>query len=123
MITGEPKTYSPSNPSNNYAVWGNPRVITPFSLDGNSWGAWEATARYSSLDLNFRPGRRLLPAPVGGIRGGEEKIWTVGVNWYLNNNIRMMFNYLMIDVNRLNSAGLQQGQNLDAAEARLQFAF
>jgi len=123
VITGEPKTYSPSNPSNNYAVWGNPRVVTPFSLDGNSWGAWEATARYSSLDLNFRPGRRLLPAPLGGIRGGEEKIWTVGLNWYLNNNIRMMFNYLMIDVNRLDSLGFQQGQNLDAAVARLQFAF
>lgn len=123
VITGEPKTYSASNSANNYAVWGSPRVIKPFSLDGDSWGAWEVALRYSELDLNYREGQALHAAPVGGIRGGDEKIWTVGANWYLNNNIRMMFNYLNIDVNRLNSAGLEQGQTVDAGEMRLQFAF
>lgn len=123
VITGEPKTYSASNTSNNYAVWGNPRVIQPFSLDGNSWGAWELTARYSSLDLNWHEGHLGSVAPVGGVRGGEEKIWTFGTNWYLNNNIRLMFNYLLIDVDRLDSTGAQQGQSVDAAVGRLQFAF
>ena len=123
VITGEPKTYSAANMSNNYAVWGNPKVITPFSLDGNSWGAWEAAVRYSSLDLNWHEGARFALAPLGGIRGGTEKIWTFGLNWYLNNNIRLMANYLTIDVDRLDANGFQQGQNLDAVEGRLQFAF
>ena len=123
VITGEAKSYSAANMANNYAVWGNPQVVKPFSFDGNSWGAWEAAVRYSSLDLDWHPGQRFLPAPVGGIRGGQEKIWTFGLNWYLNNNIRMMFNYLTINVDRLDSTGLPQGQNLNAADGRLQFAF
>jgi len=65
---------------------------------------------------------------VGGVRGGEERIWTLGVNWYMNNNVLMRFNYLFVDVNKLGlvtTAGvttLQQiGQNFNAFGVRLQF--
>jgi phosphate-selective porin OprO and OprP len=123
ILTGASKGYSATSQSNQYGVWGNPRVIQPFSFDGNSWGEVELALRYSELDLNWNEGSPGLAAPLGGVRGGEESIWTLGTNWYLNNNVRVMLNYLFVDVDRLNSAGLQQGQSLEVAGVRVQFAF
>ena len=74
-------------------------------------------------------GQTAAQAPIGGIRGGEEKIWTFGLNWYFNNNVLMRFNYLIVDVNKLGfvtSGGattLQQiGQNFNAFGLRLQYS-
>ena len=93
-------------------------------------GAWKVAARYGGLDLNWRAGEieKHRHSPLGGVRGGDERIWTLGLNWYLNNNVLMRFNYLIADVNKLGfvtSAGsttLQQiGQNFTALGLRLQF--
>lgn len=46
-------------------------------------GAWEVAARYSYLDLND-----------GVTRGGRVDDYTLGVNWYLSNYFRLMFNYI-----------------------------
>lgn len=48
-----------------------------------AWGAWEIVARYSSLTLNNKN--------VFGGYGGNA---TVGVNWYVNDNVRLAFNYI-----------------------------
>jgi phosphate-selective porin OprO/OprP len=53
-----------------------------FSLKNGTWGAWELATRYSAVDLND-----------GGFRGGEMSNVTVALNWYLNNNIRLMADY------------------------------
>ena len=58
-----------------------------------------------------------------GVRGGEQSIWTVGLNWYLNNTLRMMFDYQNVDVDRLNAAGAQIGQTYDAVAMRAQLSF
>jgi phosphate-selective porin OprO/OprP len=47
------------------------------------WGAWELAARYSYLNLNDGP-----------IRGGVMDGVTLGVNWYLNSNVKMQVEYL-----------------------------
>jgi phosphate-selective porin OprO/OprP len=132
ILTGETKTYSPLATNNEYATFNNPRVITPFDWNGGTWGAWELAARYSDLDLNWHEGsigQTAAQAPVGGVRGGEEKIWTLGLNWYFNNNVLMRFNYLIVDVSKLGfvTAGgtttLQQiGQNFNAFGMRLQYS-
>lgn len=54
-----------------------------------AWGAVELAARYSALDLTD-----------AGIRGGDEQNVSVGINWYLMRNFRLMFNYIHANANR-----------------------
>lgn len=49
-------------------------------------GAWEVAARYSQVSLND-----------AGISGGRLSDVTLGVNWYLNPNFRIQWNYLYSD--------------------------
>jgi len=125
ILTGETKTYQPNATNNEMATFNNPRIITPFSWDGRTWGAWEIAARYSDLDLNWHAGSEgttCIGPLLGCIRGGEQKIWSFGLNWYLNNVTRIMFDYMIVDVNKLNASGQQIGQNFNAIGARLQFS-
>ena len=124
ILTGETKVYQAYATNNDMASFANPRVIQPLSLDRQNWGAWEIAARFSDLDLNWHQGTlgtTCIGAAAGCIRGGEQKIWTFGLNWYLSNNIRMMLDYMLIDVNKLNGAGQQVGQEFNAVGTRLQF--
>jgi len=75
----------------------------------NAFGAWEVAARYSTLDLTD-----------GGVLGGEEENWTVGVNWYVNRNVRVSANYVDAKAtpNRLGAE-----DNPSALMGRLQIAF
>ncbi len=50
-------------------------------------GAWEIAARYSYLDLNDK-----------SVNGGRLQDFSVGVNWYLNPNTRIMWNYVFADL-------------------------
>lgn len=65
------------------------RVFKPLAKDGEEcgWGAWEVALRWSYLDLNS-----------GDIAGGYLDDTTVGVNWYLNPNFRIMFNAVSSDL-------------------------
>ncbi|MFP4355052.1 MAG: OprO/OprP family phosphate-selective porin [Phycisphaerae bacterium] len=59
-----------------------------FSPDGGT-GAVELAARYSYLDMtdgNFNT--------IAGGRAGQVDAMTIGVNWYLNPNTRIMVNYV-----------------------------
>lgn len=74
VITGEPRGYG----------GGIFRRVTAGNPDR---GAWELSARYSTLDLND-----------AGFQGGEQENISVGLNYYANANIRFMLNYIMVDV-------------------------
>jgi len=63
----------------------------PFSLKKGEFGAWELTARYDELDLNDTG---------AGVAGGEMKNMTFGVNWYINNYIRTMFNVTRVNTDQ-----------------------
>ncbi|HVS38745.1 MAG TPA: porin, partial [Gemmataceae bacterium] len=49
----------------------------------SAWGAWQVGVRFSYLDLNNK-----------AIQGGEIYDWTVGLNWYLNPNMKVQLNYI-----------------------------
>ncbi|HET7809004.1 MAG TPA: porin, partial [Steroidobacteraceae bacterium] len=134
VLTGESRRYN--------AVTGsfqNPRPKTPFSVNGGL-GAWELAARFSRMNLNFNEGLEGAAATPDSIRGGDQQVWTLGVNWFPNPNVKVMLNYLLIDVDRLNPAGpsnpqpfgpapntppvgVQIGQDLDVFALRTQFSF
>ena len=62
-----------------------PRDRVAWSRAGFSgWGAWQVSARYSYLDLNSL-----------GINGGRVHDVTAGVNWFLNPNTKVQFNYFV----------------------------
>lgn len=134
VLTGESRRYSAANGS-----FAPPRPAMPFTMNGGR-GAWELGLRYSHTDLDDNEGLPGADCPAGCIRGGIQNIWTVGVNWYLNPQVRLLFNYLHIDVDRLNPAGpgnllpfgpapgtppigVQIGQGLDVFALRSQYSF
>lgn len=93
-LTGEQHPYDPAT-----ASFRNIRPAKPLGTPGG-WGAWEVAARYSSIDLDFLP---FNTAATGGIAGGKQDIWTLGVNWYPNNAVKFQLNYDNIKINHVNA--------------------
>ena len=93
-LTGEQHPYDPAT-----ASFRNIRPAKPLGTPGG-WGAWEVAARYSRIDLDFLP---FSTAASGGIAGGKQDVWTLGVNWYPNNAIKFQLNYDNIKVNHVNA--------------------
>jgi phosphate-selective porin OprO/OprP len=93
-LTGEEHAYDPTT-----ASFRSFRPTNPLgSKDG--WGAWELKARYSEINLDYQP---LLAAAVGGVAGGKQDVWTLGLNWYPTNGIRFALDYDNIQVNHVNA--------------------
>jgi phosphate-selective porin OprO/OprP len=79
-------------------------------------GAIELLARYSTMDLN---------ALDAGVKGGEEAVTTLGVNWYANANVRIMANYLFVN-NGANTTGDRNyipGDDFNVFQMRLGLMF
>ncbi|MCH1933237.1 OprO/OprP family phosphate-selective porin, partial [Shewanella sp. A25] len=70
-----------------------PKVEAHFDLARGTWGVWEMAARYSDLDLDYLAGAAGRAPVAGAIRGGEQKILTLGLNWYPNGNVRFLADY------------------------------
>jgi len=122
IFTGENKRYQAAATSNNIAVFRSPTVSSPWSLGGGD-GAWSATARYSVIDLNFRED---MVAADGGVAGGEQAITNIGLNWYMNTNLKMQFEYALVDVARDSAPGMLDGgldAEFDIYQSRVQFTF
>jgi phosphate-selective porin OprO/OprP len=117
-VTGERHAWSGAN-----GGFRGIRPAKPFSLTNGGLGAFEVAARYSVLDLNDDEGVAGHAAPVGGVRGGEQKITTVGLNWYPNSVIRFLLDYQWVNVDRLNAAGADIGSSVHTLSFRSQFAF
>jgi phosphate-selective porin OprO/OprP len=114
-ITGETRAY-------NQGAGAYAGVVPkdPFSLATGGWGAWEIAARYSVIDLNDRIGF------ADGIVGGKQQIFTAGLNWYVNRNVRFMLNYLHGDIDKQKAPTgtfVDVGAKFDAVAMRTQVAF
>jgi len=86
FLTGEHRPYNMSR-----GVFSRLRPENNFSIKDGTYGAWELAARYSHLDLKDE-----------GISGGVLNDFTLGINWYLSPNMRVMGNYIH---SHLNGAG------------------
>jgi phosphate-selective porin OprO/OprP len=128
VLTGETRQYSPSAMNNEYGAFNAPRVANPFSLNGDSWGAWEFAVRYSDTKLNWHENSAATAVAQAGIAGGDQRIIAIGLNWYLNQNIRLMIDDNIVNVRKLSAPGAnplltasQIGQNFNELGARVQF--
>ncbi len=109
-LTGEQHQYDPTT-----ASFRGLRPAKPLGREGG-YGAWEVAARYSSIDLDFNP---LNPAAAGGIVGGKQDVWTLGVNWYVNNAIRFSLDYDNIQVNHINAPATDISANAIALRSQI----
>ena len=131
-ISGERRKYLPA--AGAYAGIVPDHPFEPW-MENYGTGAWELAFRYSTIDLNsnFKPG--VVPAATSNaVGGGKQTVYGVGVNWYLNANMRLMFDFMHGDINKRFSTaagggiagtplGASVGGSFDALAMRTQFAF
>ncbi len=123
ILTGETKGYSPSAINNEVGGFNGPVPSRPFSLSGGSWGAFELVARYSNTDLNWHTNQLATTSQLAGVLGGEERVIALGLNWYLNRNVRVMIDDNIIKVKKGTAAiPNRDGQDINVFGIRLQFA-
>ena len=77
FLTGESRTWDPK-----IGVFKRVTPLRNLSFTEHGTGALELAARYTYLDLNDK-----------GINGGRLNDVTIGLNWYLNPNTKIQFNY------------------------------
>ena len=129
FLTGEHRVYL-----RDIGGFGRVRPLEPFyflARNGTGWGslfgrgAWEVAARYDYLNLNS-PSFGAIPA-VKGVAGssaaalpltGLEHDFTFGLNWYLNDSVKIQGDY----VHALRESLTLPGE-VDAFGVRVQFDF
>ena len=128
ILTGETKVYTPgtyiaSALAETQAGFQSLIPSRPFSLDGNSWGAWEVTARYSDTDLGWHQGQLASTTQLAGINGGRQRIMVLGINWYLNRNVRMILDDNIVQISK-GTAALpdRDSQDFNVVGLRVQYA-
>jgi len=89
-------------------TWGRVKVDNPVTAGG--LGVWEVKARYETLDYTKLP------------TGGDGEAWTLGANWYLNNNSRILFDAVYWETDNRSGTylGEDEGYTLNA---RFQLTF
>ncbi|MEQ1892659.1 MAG: porin [Planctomycetota bacterium] len=104
FLTGENRPYR-----KNTGGYGPIKVKNNAFSKDHGLGAWELAARYSTIDLTD-----------GAVDSGGLDDMTLGVNWYLNPNTKLMVNYVVAD---LDPAGGGAEGTTDILEFRVQFAY
>ena len=75
VLTGEAASFTGINP------------LRRFNFHGDGWGAWQLVARYSQLELD----RDTFPSFANPLYSADAATsWSVGVNWWLNKNLRVL---------------------------------
>lgn len=99
FLTGHMRNYSAKN-----GRFERVKVESPVTKGG--LGAIELALRYDNADLSEAPG------------GGEYSGWTLGANWHLTSNTRVMFNYTDSE-----NDNVAPGADVDAEVAQVRFQF
>jgi phosphate-selective porin OprO/OprP len=125
-LTGETHRYNPQA-----ASYFRITPTNPFSLRDGGWGAWELAARFSYVDLtdNFQPGVAQTGDPAA-VDGGRQRTWSLGLNWYPNDLVRLLLDYSHVDYDKANGVaakglllGVPVGAKIDAIALRVQVAY
>ena len=93
FITGETRPYK-------FGEFTRQKILNPVFEGGH--GAWQLVARYDVLSLTDN-----AETIVTCTTCGEQKTWQLGVNWWLNDHSRIMFNYGQSEI----AGGFLDGNN------------
>jgi phosphate-selective porin OprO and OprP len=120
-LTGEHREYIPATGAYSGII-----PTHPFSLSAGTWGAFELAGRvsYINLDDNFS-GANGTSALTNSVEGGRQTVYSLGLNWYVNRNMRFMFDYMhaVVDKNSGAAADGEIGATIDEVGSRVQVAF
>jgi phosphate-selective porin OprO/OprP len=129
-LTGEHRKYNPATGA--YSGINPDRPFDIHHVMDGAWGALELGARYSVVNLNsnFTAGQ-VATASTSAVAGGQQQVITIGANWYVNNNIRFMLDYLHGTIGKAEAAtgvtgvplGSGVGAKFDAIALRTQVAW
>lgn len=78
VLTGEPAGYKGVSPG------------FPFDPETHTFGAWEVAFRYSQLNID-EDAFPIFADPLTA--ASQAKNWALGLNWYLNKNVKFSFSY------------------------------
>lgn len=109
-LTGESRTYKAED-----GEFKRLKPKNPFNLDKGTWGAWEVAARYDQIDLEDED-----------ILGGEQKRATLALNWYINENVRLMADYIRsfdLENSPITTSSGGEPDSIDVFNLRAQWAF
>ena len=83
LITGEEASFKGVKPKN------------AFDTDKGGWGAWELVARYQENNIDDAAFSSATTTRYADPRNNARsaKSWAAGVNWYLNQNVKIALNY------------------------------
>jgi phosphate-selective porin OprO/OprP len=84
------------------ASYGHIEPRQPFNWSKRHWGAWELAARYAQINIDPDSFSHNLADPTVSVL--RAKSTTVGVNWYLNSNLRITGNFVHTDFTGATSA-------------------
>jgi len=94
----------------------------PFGIENGGWGAWQVVGRYAQLNVddNVFPTFATSAASASGAQA-----WSVGLNWYLNANLRANLSYSQTTFNGVpgNATNLAIKQREEVLFTRVQLAF
>jgi len=91
VLTGEMRPYSKRN-----GLFRPVPVAKP--VTGGGWGAWEAVARFSAIDLQD-----------GAVDGGEMDVYSLGLNWKLTSITSLSVNYRHVVLDQAGETGHSDG--------------
>jgi len=109
------------------SLFSPPAPLHPFHFNGSGgWGAWQLVARVGGLSLDPNAFSKKNDYVTAGSAQNATS-WGVGLNWYMNNNIKWIFEYEQTSFGF--APGYSPAKGSVAAQdekvllARLQFAF
>lgn len=97
VLTGEAHQYNIAN-----ASFVRPSPERSFDPSNGDWGAWELAGRYSSTDLDYDIDSS---NSADRVFGGEQYIWSAGVNFYPTDFLKFMFDWQNVELKNIGAFG------------------
>jgi phosphate-selective porin OprO and OprP len=105
-------------------AFGRLKPTNNFNIGGSGWGALQLGIRYSNFDGgDFVTTNATGTGKLSANKTNQADAWTLGANWILNPNTRLIANYVHTSFDELVTVSGKSFDNEDAVTMRAQFDF